>query len=234
MDERWRRTFRLWAEQPRYRQLVAQTRDEIREQLGEAHRPFISFSGGKDSTVLVHLVLREDPTVAVLHWDYGPYYIPRPIEEQILANARALGARHLMVRTSDDYLRLGRRAINVLGRHLIGGLLPRMAKDGWDLCFVGLRAEESLKRRRRIQAGRTLSQIRECWPLKDWRWQDVWAYIVEWDLPYLREIYDPAAALLGWDRVRWTTLHDPEFAHLAGATDGYLHWRYRYAGAPDV
>jgi 3'-phosphoadenosine 5'-phosphosulfate sulfotransferase (PAPS reductase)/FAD synthetase len=188
----------------------------------------VAFSGGKDSTVLTHLVLAEDPQVAVLHWDYGPYFVPRPIEERILENARALGARRLLVRSSSEYLRLGRSARNVLGRRLVGVLLPKMAAQGWDLSFVGLRREESLKRRRRIDAARALSAIRESWPLADWRWLDVWAYIVEHRLPYLHDIYDHAAAVIGWDRVRWTTLHDPEFAHVARALDGVLHWRWRH------
>lgn len=230
MDERWRRTFNAWAEQPAYRRLVAETLQGIRRAIEAAGRPFVSFSGGKDSTVLTALVLRVDPNVEILHWDYGPYFVPRPIHERILANARALGVRRLRVETSPAYERLGRRARNVLGRAMIGGLLPRMAREGYDLTFVGLRAEEADRRRRRIEAGRSLSVIREAWPLGPWRWLDVWAYIVEHDLPYLREVYDPAAQLVGWDRARWTTLHDPEFAHVAASVDGVAHWRWRHAG----
>lgn len=231
MDKCWRKTFSSWASQPHYRALVAETRQAIARDLAQAKRPFVAFSGGKDSTVLTHLVLRQRKSVAVFHWDYGPYFVPHHIHERILCNARALGARRLIVRTSREYVRLGRSARNVVGRSLIGRVLPAMAADGWDLSFVGLRAEESPKRSRRIKAGRSLTPIRESWPLEKWRWLDVWAYIVEHDLPYLSELYDPAAALVGWDRARWTTLHDPEFAHLAGATDGVLHWRWRYATA---
>jgi 3'-phosphoadenosine 5'-phosphosulfate sulfotransferase (PAPS reductase)/FAD synthetase len=194
----------------------------------------VSFSGGKDSTVLTHLVMRVDPNTLVLHWDYGPYFVPRPLHERILANARALGVRRLRVETSDEYLRLGRKARNVLGRALVGRLLPRLAREGYTLSFVGLREEESLKRRRRIRSGAALSELRESWPIAKWRWLDVWAYIVEHDLPYLAELYDPAAAIIGWDRARWTTLHDPEFAHIAQSMDGVLHWRWRYAGPDEV
>lgn len=230
MDDRWRRTFGSWAGQPGYRRLVAETLDEIRREVASASRPFVAFSGGKDSTVLAHLVLRVAPHVEILHWDYGPYFVPRPLEERILEAARTLGARRVRVETSPSYERLGRRARNVLGREMIGCLLPRMAREGYDLALVGLRAEEAVGRRCRIEAGRSLSVIREAWPLARWRWLDVWAYIVEHDLPYLREIYDPAAAIVGWDRARWTTLHDPEFAHVSAAVDGVLHWRWRHAG----
>ncbi|HXF74048.1 MAG TPA: phosphoadenosine phosphosulfate reductase family protein [Actinomycetota bacterium] len=230
MDERWRRTFGSWAREPGYRRLVAETLRAIRRELAVARRPFVAFSGGKDSTVLVHLVLRCDPEVEVLHWDYGPFFVPRPIHERILANARGLGARRLRVETSPSYQRLGRRARNVLGREMIGGLLPRMAEEGYDLVFVGLRAEEAVGRRCRIEAGRSLSVVREAWPLARWRWLDVWAYVVEHEIPYLAEIYDSAAELVGWDRARWTTLQDPEFAHVAAAVDGVAHWRWRHTG----
>jgi 3'-phosphoadenosine 5'-phosphosulfate sulfotransferase (PAPS reductase)/FAD synthetase len=233
VDETWRRTFLDWSRQGRYRALVAETLAAIRSDL-EGATAFVSFSGGKDSTVLTHLVMRVDPNTLVLHWDYGPYFVPRPLHERILANARALGVRRLRVETSDEYLRLGRKARNVLGRALVGRLLPRLAREGYTLSFVGLREEESLKRRRRIRSGAALSELRESWPIAKWRWLDVWAYIVEHDLPYLAELYDPAAAIIGWDRARWTTLHDPEFAHIAQSMDGVLHWRWRYAGPDEV
>jgi phosphoadenosine phosphosulfate reductase len=226
--DQWRRTFVAWATQPTYRHLVAQTRTLIAREVAAARQPFVSFSGGKDSTVLTHLVLRVAPTVTVLHWDFGRAFVPRPLHEQIVQNARALGARRLRIETSPAYEHLGRRARNVLGRHLIGWLLPRMAQQGYDLSFVGLRAEESGKRRRRLRAGAALSAIREVWPLMDWRWLDIWAYIVEHNLPYLA-LYDDAAAIVGYATARFTTLHDPEFAHLAGATDGVLWWRWRHS-----
>jgi len=230
VDERWRRTFRAWARQGSYRSLLASTLGQVRRDLESCRQPLVAFSGGKDSTVLAHVVLRVDPSVLVLHWDYGPYFVPRAIEREILRNARRLGARNVRVETSPAYRRLGRQARNVLGRHMIAGLLPRMAEEGYDLVFVGLREEEAVRRRHRIRAGRSLSVIPESWPLARWRWIDVWAYIVEHDLPYLEGIYDPAAALVGYDRARWTTLHDPEFGHVAAAMDGVLHWRHRYAG----
>jgi NH3-dependent NAD+ synthetase len=127
MDDRWRETFAAWATQPTYRRLVAQTRAAIARDLAAARKAMVGFSGGKDSTVLTHLVLRTDPTVTILHWDFGRYFVPRPLHEQIVQNARALGARRLRVETSPAYERLGRQARNVLGRHLVGWLLPRMA-----------------------------------------------------------------------------------------------------------
>lgn len=228
----WRDLAAQWATTAAYRRAVHTARATIRAALATSRNPLVSYSGGKDSTALVHLVRRDAPDVLVLHWDYGRAFVPAPVHAEIVANARALGVRRLRIETSPAYAREGRRARNVLGRHLLGRLLPRLAREGYDLDFVGLRAEESLKRRRRIAAGRTAGPLRECWPLATWRWLDVLAYLVEHDLPLL-SLYPARAALVGWADARFTTLFDPEFAHLgADAVDGVLHWRWRHAEPP--
>lgn len=129
--------------------------------------------------------------------------------------------------TSPLYRKLGRRAENVLGRHYLGRLVPQLAREGYDLAFVALRAEESVRRRLRLSKGRSLGPIRECWPLAEWRWLDVWAYLVTNEWPYL-SLYDQRATLMGYDRVRFTTLFDPEFADVGNESiDNVLHWRWR-------
>lgn len=227
MDARWREAFRAWAATDDYRRRLAQANEAIARALARSQRPYVAYSGGKDSTAMLYLVLRQAPDVEVLHWDFGRAYVPAEVHQEVLDIARRLGAARVRVETSPLYARLGRQARGVMGRHLVGRLLPRMAQEGYDLAFVGLREEESLKRRRRMRRGRMLSAIAECWPLAAWTWRDVWACIVANGLPYL-SLYDSRAALVGYDLARFTTLHDAEFAHLGSLTvDGVLHWRWR-------
>lgn len=227
MDNVWRKTFAGWATTADYHRRADQAEAAIARGLASSRRPYVAFSGGKDSTVMLHLVLRQRPDITVLHWDYGPYFIPDLVRREIMDNLAGLGARNVQVETSPEYERLGRQARNVLGREYIGKLLPRMAEEGYDLAFVGLRREESRKRSRRIERRESLTSIQECWPVADWTWMDIWAYIVEQTLPYL-SLYDARCALVGWDQARFTTLFDPEFDHVSGATvDGVLHWRHR-------
>lgn len=55
----------------------------------------------------------------------------------------------------------------------------------------------------------------------------MWAYVVVNGLPYL-SLYDERAELVGYDRARFTTLFDPEFADVgAESVDNVLHWRWR-------
>lgn len=228
MMDSWRDTFRIWAESAEFAGHLEDAQRDIRRALRDASRPLIAYSGGKDSTAMMHLVLTERPDCEVLHWDYGPYYIPRPIHREIMQIAESIGAR-VRLETSPLYLRLKRQAINVMGRELIQKLLPQLVEEGFDLEFVGLREEESLKRRRRIRRGEMLCPgLLECWPLRRWRWLDVWAYLVSREVPYL-SLYDSRAALVGYEQARFTTLFDPEFADLgADSVDNVLHWRWRH------
>jgi 3'-phosphoadenosine 5'-phosphosulfate sulfotransferase (PAPS reductase)/FAD synthetase len=227
MTAEWRETFRLWSRTEQHTRALHKARAIIERALESAQKPYIAYSGGKDSTVMAHLVLQYAPDTMVLHWDYGRAFVPEPIQREILRNARVIGVRNLRIETSPLYAKLGRRAQNVLGKHMIGKLLPQLAAEGYDLAFVGLRKQESPKRARRLRANKPLSTIPECYPLADWDWRDVWAYIVAHKLPYL-SLYDQRAELVGYNLVRFTTLFDPEFEHLGAPTiDNYLHWRHR-------
>lgn len=227
MDRLWRDTFLLHAESPAYQQAVQTAQQVIQQALRRARKPYIAFSGGKDSTVMTHLVLQQAPDTMVLHWDYGRAFVPAPLHAEIMHIARAIGVQNLRVETSPLYDRLGRQARNVLGRELIGRLIPQLRDEGYDLCFVGLRAEESGKRRRRMRKAEPVGVISECYPLALWRWMDVWAYLVANNLPYL-SYYDARAELIGYERVRFTTLFDAEFEDVgAPQLDTLLHWRWR-------
>jgi len=207
---------------------VEEAKSIIRSALKQSRKPYVAFSGGKDSTCLLHLVLQEKPDVMVLHWDYGRWYVPRWLEKEIIENARKLGAKNIRVETSEEYERRKRKAINVLGREYLGKLIPQLQKEGYDLVFVGLREEESAKRKRRIRAKRSLSPIPECWAIAKWSWRDVWGYIFSHNLPYA-SIYDLYAPVVGWDRARLATFFDPEFRHLGKESlDGILLWRFRH------
>jgi hypothetical protein len=225
LEKTWRDTFLAYSTLPEHRQAVEEAHAIIEKALRCHRQPYVAFSGGKDSTCVLHLVLQHRRDALVWHWDYGPYLMPRELERTILANAFRLGARRLRVTTTMRYWRGDKEGVFVPA--LFGHVLPALAREGYDLAFVGLRMEESSKRRRRIQAQRSYGVIEECWPIATWTWMDVWAYIVSQKLPY-PEVYDTLAPLVGYDRARLSTFHDPEFRDRAMATDGVLFWRWRH------
>jgi len=226
MNDLWRETFVQYSQTSTHKARVSDARATIREALAN-DRCYVSYSGGKDSTAMLHLVLEQSPQVLVVHWDYGPGFMPRDIEQAIIANAKTIGATNLRVYTSQKYEEFHRPDFAVFAKEFIGRVVPRLKHLGYTCSFVGLRAEESCKRRRRIKQRETII-MQECWPLANWTWLDVWAYILKNDLPYLSH-YDQMAELMGSYRdVRLCTLFDPQFAHL-GSVDNFLYWRFRNA-----
>jgi len=214
-------SLKVWADDEGYKVRVAQALDAISEAT-RTHKCYVAYSGGKDSTCLLHLALQVDPDILVLHWDYGPYYMPRELEAEIIRNARRLGARNLWVVSSKEYLEVGRGNTNIWGKNFFGWVIPKLREEGYNLAIVGLRKEESLSRRRRMARKESLG-IEELWPLADWTWRDVWAYILSKDLPILSH-YLRYGPIVGWDKVRLGTF----FGGVCDALDQIIYYQYRH------
>ncbi|MHA1395276.1 MAG: phosphoadenosine phosphosulfate reductase family protein [Promethearchaeota archaeon] len=229
MNNKWKEIFFIHSRTLEFKEKVNVAKEIIRNIFQKHYKPYAAFSGGKDSTCMTYLVLQENPDVMVLHWDFGRYYIPDEIHQEIKKNAKKLEVRNLRIETSKEYEILKRKAVNVLGRNLIEGLIPRLRNEGYDASFIGLRMEESYKRKRRIKTNRSLTKIPEFFPLKNWTWMDIWAYIVKNNLPYSSH-YDLYAPIIGWDKARFTTFFDPEFNKYGCQNiDNFLMWRYKNA-----
>lgn len=200
---------------------------------------YVSFSGGKDSGVMLHLVMEEATRrgrkVGVLFIDWEaqyqltidfvqsmfnlyaphiePYWVALPL---LTTNAVSMiepewmcwepGKEELWVRrapshaiTSPDSLPFHypgitfEEFIEKFG-HWYGGCEPTM-------CFVGIRAGESLNRWRAV-ACESRTRFMDCswtvwklgavfngYPIYDWRTQDVWTYTGKFRKPY-NPIYD--------------------------------------------
>jgi len=228
MDLRWQRTFLSWAKTEIHRKRVSMSWEIVENALRGYGKTYVSFSGGRDSTCVLHLILQQKQDILVLHWDFGRYFIPKEVEREIRKILRILGVRNLRIETSPRYESLKRHATNILGSDFLGKLSMRLYQEGYRAVFLGLRKEESYKRRRRMIAGKNLTQIEEICPIQDWTWLDVWAYIVSNDLPYLSH-YDRYASIVGWDRVRFTTFFDPEFdKYGCRNVDGVLMWQFKH------
>lgn len=217
-----KRVFREWAKTEEHKQKVKEAEKIILEALKNSRKPYVAFSGGKDSTCLLHLVLKYKPDITVWHWDYGKY-MPRPFEEEIILNARKIGARNIRIDSSKAY----KYSEKVFYKAFFGRVVKELLAEGYDAVFIGLRKQESIRRRERILQGRSLTSIKEFWPLQNWDWKDVWAYIFTNELPY-HSAYDLYISILGWDKVRFTTFFDPEFDVLGASNlDGLLLWGWK-------
>jgi 3'-phosphoadenosine 5'-phosphosulfate sulfotransferase (PAPS reductase)/FAD synthetase len=219
----------MWAKTEEHQAQVHASLETIKRYIAKG-KCMVAFSGGKDSTAMLHLALQIDPLVQVFHWDHGSWLMPRQFETEIIANAKRIGAKNLLVKSSSLLERPDTRS-NYKVWYLVFWNTLHMTRraEGWEYQFVGLRKEEGCKRSTTIREHKRKGEV---YPLADWKWLDIWAYIVSKNLPYPK-IYDRYAALLGYDRARLVTFFDMEFEKFGSPyLDGFLLPQHRSTQNP--
>lgn len=200
-----------WKDTIDYKKKVKATIRDVKRSIKKPRNTSISYSGGKDSLVMVHLITTIFPEINIWHWDYG-IFMPRKFEIQVLKNLKSIAPEvNLMIDkriSKEKSSKIGYKAFYTAIKNNIKNL-------DLEMNVVGLRKEESTARSARLSKGKFEQYVKTTtyFPLSDWRWQDVWAYIYEHDIPY-PSIYDLYGPLYGWNKVRFVTFFDPEFNFL--------------------
>lgn len=187
-----------YARTDQHKQRVAQSVAIIQRALRDATSPYIAFSGGKDSVVLLALVERITGGVTA-HWTDDELEYPETI-----AMMEALSDQLLFVTTLGTHEHAGWFTPWTDAPYwrdpLPGAVRKTMPADdymatlGHDLTFTGIRAEESRKRRDWLTFARGQFDVpglypvnsgtgMRCTPLIDWTVDDVWGYTYAHDLP---------------------------------------------------
>lgn len=212
------RRFQLHAKQDGYQKRVAQAETHLSAVSRRFDDPCLHVSGGKDSLVLWHLATSNGHGWPVYHFDNGLLNIPG-VTEFVSERAREWDA-DLYVRTSEaanDERMLLEEGHGYDGYW--GHYWNLVNEHGWSARVLGIRADESSQRRDRFTGSPpTDSDARDVAvaPIHELRAADVWAYIVEHNLPY-HDIYDRQGELYdGIDAPenRLVTLYDSEFDSL--------------------
>ena len=171
----------LRARFPEYCQRVARSQRLIAEALERLGNPYIAFSTGKDSTVVLHLVrgIRPD-TIAI----YGDDEWLLPESESLLSETPNVRRIKMRVQHADWFI--------AWNGEDCAEPSPTWAADmGFDGVFLGLRTEENVRRKLLIrQRGATFYVERRkmwlCNPIAAWTTQDVWTYILSNEISYNR------------------------------------------------
>jgi phosphoadenosine phosphosulfate reductase len=173
-------------------------------------QPYTSMSFGKDSTVMVHLLIKccglDIPVFYVDcgKWDEWPDTprVKQEFLEIVSCDFTELSGPSIMsaylqsgfyIQDEEGFAE-GRKAQRDYGKSLESILDTEAKRRGLNGAFIGIRKEESNNRRRLFVMRGELyfaktRQMWACHPLMNWSSKDIWAYIVKYDLPY-NELYD--------------------------------------------
>lgn len=168
-----KKTAQLYAQLKPYKALVNKTSGFIRWALERVERPYVACSFGKDSAVMLHLVMNIAPDIDIrfIRWSGETEYIDNYDEVIEKWNLQNL----IQVELNRVSLTDKRK--------------ERYDTEGYDAFFVGLRMEESAARRMTLKSHgmfyKNVKGIIRISPLADWTEKDISAYVLSNDLPTL-------------------------------------------------
>jgi len=184
----------LHAKTNAYQWKLAMARETIAraiEKCAEIGYPaYVSLSGGKDSTVVFELAREQMPNISAV-WSDDEWFLPETLA--YIQRLQSAGLDVRQIRTQAWHAEW----LQVSGDY--DGIPDYAQQHGWGLCFLGLREEESSKRRVHLRHFGPLyfAQVNDCWqcnPIHNWTWRDVWAYIVSAGIDY-NKAYDRLEAI---------------------------------------
>lgn len=190
MPDTLRQQFILHAQLRTFQNRVSDAYETVREALTHMQCPYVAFSGGKDSTVVLQIVRDIAPDVPAV-WGDEEYNLP---ETHDLVDATPNVIKVALPDYHADCFFAWQH-----GNVPEGTILIDKSKYtefdyhrrllGFDGAFLGLRKQESIARRKvlgRLGNSRFCAThgLWECNPIASWRTEDVWAFIVSRDVPY--------------------------------------------------
>ncbi|WP_206922898.1 phosphoadenosine phosphosulfate reductase family protein [Alicyclobacillus suci] len=239
-DERER--YLLHARSAAYHRRLQRANEAIAEALQMSEKPYVSFSGGKDSTVLLDLVRRQKPDIEAAFFDSGAEFpdtiafiehlIDDGLDVQWVEPAYNMLELYEMVGAFSGKKMVRQLAKGEMSRILIKEPAKLLREQGYDLAFIGLRAQESKFRTKNFGVRGHIyhtayDDLYHAIPLATWHPVDIWAYIVSEDIPY-NAVYDKE-----WPGGREAI----RVGAYAGSTDGTLshgRWAFVKRHYPDV
>ncbi len=180
-------------------------RETIEIFLRRTKRPYVAFSGGKDSLCVLHLARQLRPDITVAFYDSGAEFpdtleFVKRIQEEWqldlywLEPEFTLLELYEMVGAWKGEPREEAFMAGEIKRILIDEPSAWMRDQGFDGVLMGLRGEESKGRKRNFLRHGTIYQIQttgawHCIPIATWTARDVWAYVASHGLSY-NAVYD--------------------------------------------
>lgn len=226
--------WKLHGRSDEYRYRLDAARRSIKRALNTGRKFYVSFSGGKDSSALLRLILGDLPDIAVMHiksgyalpdtdayinlirntWKINLIEIDVPVDYRELC--REFGLPHLRSKS------IQKKVVTLLKKDTASKWAETQGFTG---LFWGLRAEESTGRKALCKCCPNgivdRHGVLRVAPLAAWTAKDVWAYIVSEGMEY-NHLYDKENC--GYTR---ETLRNTGWLSTDGETKGQLEWLRR-------
>jgi 3'-phosphoadenosine 5'-phosphosulfate sulfotransferase (PAPS reductase)/FAD synthetase len=189
---------------PSFQRKLAAAENLIRDCL-EVSRPYVAFSGGKDSLAALAITAMVSKERPIAIWGDDELELPEQIP-YVPSTCRALGVDLtivLSIATHAEWFTAWAHPPH--WREPLPGAIPLDARikpwtmsRGYTGAILGLRKDERAKRRIYLNAKGSLYQNKagqwQCNPLANWTVDEVWALIAGWRLPY-NPAYDRLAEI---------------------------------------
>lgn len=226
MEDWEKEMYLLHSKSQRFKKRLNEAEGIIRGALPAMETPYVAFSCGKDSSVLAHLVLRYQPGATLRFLSSGETRLVHNVDDVLdwFKERGAIIDEILIDRvfseewkdaTWTEQRKAGRRDMELLNQ------------GGWNGIFMGLRIEESRPRKmsliihqdkdlprycHKYKDERRKDMIR-CCPLANWLKDDIGAYLLMHNIPYLNHYENHGfeartTARLTGDAVRQYVLSD--------------------------
>lgn len=205
----------------------------IDECLEKSKNPYVAFSGGKDSLVVLHLVIQKKPDVAVVHIDAECDY--PETTECINECVKRWNLNFINFKTDMPFLEILKKygilpvgAGQIFMKKVVYEPIRKVIKQyNFDGVFLGVRAKESVPRCILLRNKSKIffnnrDNVWQFLPIGWWTTDDVWNYIEAFELPY-NKVYDNAI---------WQKREDVRVSYWAGGenkrTGRFAYLKYYY------
>jgi 3'-phosphoadenosine 5'-phosphosulfate sulfotransferase (PAPS reductase)/FAD synthetase len=167
---------RLYATMPEYKVLLSKTKAFIKRALAKSINPYIACSFGKDSSVMLHLVLQECKDIPVV-FAYA--------EETFIIDSYSTVIDWWLLNFNINLHKIYCERESILDRTFSS----QKIKDFGEYSFVGIREDESKARRMSLKYHGTFHRDKKdkvrISPISNWTSKDIEAYTITNDLPLL-------------------------------------------------
>ena len=220
--------YTIHSRSSRFLKRVNEAKEIIKDILPLLQNPYIAFSCGKDSSVLAHLVMQITPKIPLCFLSSGETRIVHNVDDVInWFKARGATVEEILIDRvfSEEWKHATWTEQRKAGKHD----LELLNAGNWDGVFMGLRIEESPNRKRSLlmlqteglppfcyrykETNKKRGNIIRCCPLARWTADDIGAYLVTNNIPFLRQYHKygmeaRTTARLTGDAVRQYVLSD--------------------------